>query len=109
MSDEGGPAIAYAVVELRRGPRWSAGVTMPLIGLQLRHLRTLWRLRRAGLLLLAGPIPGEDAVRGLVICRVKDVDRVVAALERDPAVRAGRLTVAVASSAKPAQREPADP
>jgi len=112
MTEAGAPDATYAVVELRKGPGWAAGVSPGLIGLQLRHLRTLWRLRRAGLALVAGPTPGDGDLRGLVICRADDVARVLAALQRDPAVQAGRLSVRVAGGPRddnPGPTAPARP
>lgn len=101
MAPEQGAATEerYAVIELVRGPNWTAGVSAGLIGVQLRHLRTLWRLRRRGLVLIAGPVTGMEPVRGVIVVRRGDVDATLAALQDDDAIRRGRLVARVVGSA----------
>ena len=81
----------YVVIELVRGPAWTPRLTLATLGLQVRHLRTLWRLRRRGLALIAGPIATSGSVRGLVIAPRERAEEALEALNADPAVQSGRL------------------
>jgi len=66
--------------------------------LQDAHMDYLARLHEAGDLQAAGPlvIPPGSSIRGLCLCRLP-TEAVRALLERDPLVRAGRLTVRIFS------------
>jgi hypothetical protein len=81
----------YSVIELVRGPNWTPGASPHLIVTQLQHMRTLWRLRRRGLVLIAGPVPGMAPVQGLILVRARDVTATLKALHKDEAIRSGRL------------------
>lgn len=86
----------YTVIELVRGPNWTPGASPHLIVTQLRHMRTLWRLRQRGLILIAGPVPGMAPVQGLIVVHERDVPVTLRALEKDEAIRIGRLVARVA-------------
>lgn len=94
---ERGEPEPYAVIELVRGPNWAPGVSARLIGVQLRHMRTLWRLRQQRLVLVAGPVSGKEPVRGLIVVRQRDTEATLAALNEDDAIRLGRLVPRVAA------------
>lgn len=61
--------------------------------LQKGHLAYMDALHKEGKLVMAGPLLGSGAARGLVVYRVKDVAAAQALAAEDPAVKAGRLTL----------------
>jgi uncharacterized protein len=61
--------------------------------LQRQHLGHFAKMRRAGLLRVAGPIRGDDAIAGICLYRAGTPDRARRLAEDDPAVRAGMYTV----------------
>ena len=63
--------------------------------LQRRHLGHFAKMRRAGLMTVAGPIRGDDAIAGVCLYRAGTVERARRLAEDDPAVRAGRYDVRV--------------
>src|ERR1700722_6279636 len=63
--------------------------------LQRQHLGHFAKMRRAGLLSVAGPIRGDDTIAGICIYRAGTPDRARQLAEDDPAVRAGMYTVRV--------------
>lgn len=81
----------YFLVKLRKGPAWQPGTSRALLGLQIRHMRNLWRLRRRGLAVMATPVRGDGDVRGFVILKASTEQEARAAMDDDPAVVAGRL------------------
>jgi uncharacterized protein YciI len=61
--------------------------------IQGRHLGHFARMRAAGLLMVAGPIRGDEAIAGICIYRAGTPERARRLAEDDPAVRAGLFTV----------------
>ena len=61
--------------------------------LQKGHLAYMDALHTQGKLVMAGPLGGNGAMRGLVVYRVKDVGEAKALAAEDPAVKAGRLAL----------------
>lgn len=78
--------------------------------LQRRHLGHFARMRAAGLMKVAGPIRGDDAIAGICIYRADTPEQARRLAEDDPAVRAGSYVVRVMDwfTAKDAIRWPAD-
>lgn len=76
--------------------------------LQRQHLGHFAKMRRAGLMTVAGPARGDDTIAGVCIYRADTPDRARQLAEDDPAVRAGRYTVRVMNwlTAKDAMRWP---
>jgi uncharacterized protein YciI len=63
--------------------------------LQRRHLGFNAKMRAAGLMMVAGPISGDDAIAGICVYRAGSVQHARRLAEDDPAVRAGRFVVRV--------------
>jgi uncharacterized protein YciI len=63
--------------------------------LQRQHLGHFAKMRRAGLMTVAGPIRDDDAIAGICLYRAGTVERARRLAEDDPAVRAGRFEVRV--------------
>ena len=61
--------------------------------LQKEHLAYMDGLHKQGKLVMAGPLAGNGAARGVVVYRVKDVAAAQALAAEDPAVKAGRLVL----------------
>jgi uncharacterized protein YciI len=61
--------------------------------LQKGHLAYMTSLHQQGKLVMAGPLGGNGAMRGLVVYRVKDVAAAKALAADDPAVKAGTLAL----------------
>lgn len=61
--------------------------------LQKGHLAYMDGLHKDGKLVMAGPLLGSGAARGVVVYRVKDVAAAQALAAGDPSVKAGRLTL----------------
>jgi uncharacterized protein YciI len=65
-------------------------------------------MRKAGFMMVAGPIVGDDTVAGISIYIAASVEEAREFAENDPAVRAGRFRIEVMSwlTAKEALRRP---
>jgi uncharacterized protein YciI len=61
--------------------------------LQQQHLGHFDKLRRAGYMMVAGPIAGEDDIAGISVYRAGSVEEARMLAQDDPAVRAGRFEV----------------
>ncbi len=84
---------AYQFGLLRRGPAWSAERTPASDSIQAGHLANIGRMAEAGILVAAGPLLDGGDLRGVLVFRADSVERLRAEVARDPAVRAGRLTL----------------
>jgi len=82
----------YYLVKLVKGSEWKPGMSLSLIDLQFKHMQNLWRLQRAKKTVLSGPLADDGEIRGIVIFKVDTEEEVRELIERDPAVRAGRLS-----------------
>ena len=84
----------YYMVFLRRGPAWTTAVTPETTKVNQGHRANIDRLTKEGLMVVAGPFEGtsgERALAGIFILRVPSMEAARAAVETDPAVRAGRF------------------
>lgn len=82
----------YFLVKLIKGPDWKPGLTPGLLALQVRHMRNLWRLRRAKKAVLSAPLADGGDIRGIVVFKVADEKEAEDLIRTDPAVQAGRLS-----------------
>jgi uncharacterized protein YciI len=78
--------------------------------IQRQHLGHFSRMRAAGLLMVAGPVRGDEAIAGICFYRVDTPERARKLAEDDPAVRAGLYVPRVRTwfTAKDAIHWPAD-
>ena len=93
---ESGPPAAfdqYQLVLLERRPDAPELDEQAGDSLQRQHLGHFARMRAAGLMTVAGPIRGDDAIAGICIYRADTPERARRLAEDDPAVRAGRYTI----------------
>jgi uncharacterized protein YciI len=60
--------------------------------LQAGHLENMRRMATSGDLVIAGPVEDGGELRGILVFRTQDVGRIETLLDRDPSVRARRLT-----------------
>jgi uncharacterized protein YciI len=89
----------YYVVLLLKGPAWTAEPTPDAERLLQEHAVYLSKLSAAGQALLAGPVAGDDDLRGLVIVKANSSDEAKALASADPAVAGGRLMADVVAFA----------
>jgi uncharacterized protein YciI len=61
--------------------------------IQTGHLANLRKMADSGDLVLAGPFENEGRLRGVLVFRTQDVERIRELVAEDPAVKAGRLGV----------------
>jgi uncharacterized protein YciI len=80
---------------LEKGPGWTPGDTPELAKIQEGHLAHLTAMWKAGKLVLAGPLEDAGDWRGVLIYRTKTLEEAQALANDDPAVKAGRLKVAM--------------
>lgn len=78
--------------------------------IQRQHLGHFARMRAANLLMVAGPVRGDDAIAGICLYRAGTPERATKLAEDDPAVRAGLYVPRVRTwfTAKDAIRWPDD-
>ena len=84
----------YYMVFLRRGPTWTAAPTPEATAVSRGHRANIDRLTKEGLMVVAGPFEGtsgDRALAGIFILRVASMEAAKAAVETDPAVKAGRF------------------
>ena len=84
----------YYMVFLRRGPAWTTAVTPETTKVNQGHRANIDRLTKEGLMVVAGPFEGtsgDRALAGIFILRVPSMEAARAAVETDPAVKAGRF------------------
>jgi uncharacterized protein YciI len=84
----------YYMVFLRRGPAWTAEPTPEATRVSQAHRANIDRLTKEGLMVVAGPFEGtsgERALAGIFILRVPSMEAATAAVDTDPAVKAGRF------------------
>jgi uncharacterized protein YciI len=86
----------YYVAFLRRGPAWSAEDSEANRKLGEGHMANIERLAAEGTLVLAGPFvdsEGAGDLAGIFVLAVDSLAAARAAIDSDPAVKAGRFTV----------------
>jgi uncharacterized protein YciI len=96
LDREGGPPgefDLYQLVLLERAPDAPELDEQTANIIQRQHLGHFARMRAAGLMTVAGPISGDDAIAGICIYRADTPERARRLAEDDPAVRAGRFVV----------------
>jgi uncharacterized protein YciI len=96
VDNEGAPPAEfdhYQLVLLERAPGAPELDEETANTLQRQHLGHFARMRAAGLMTVAGPIRGDDAIAGICIYRAGTPERARRLAEDDPAVRAGRYVV----------------
>ena len=84
----------YYMVFLRRGPAWTTAVTPETTRVNQGHRANIDRLTKEGLMVVAGPFEGtsgDRALAGIFILRVASLEAAKAAVDTDPAVKAGRF------------------
>ena len=84
----------YYMVFLRRGPAWRAATTADVTAVSRAHRANIDRLTKEGLMVVAGPFEGtsgDRALTGIFILRVASMEAAKAAVDSDPAVKAGRF------------------
>lgn len=84
----------YYMVFLRRGPAWTAAATPEATKVSQGHRANIDRLTKEGLMVVAGPFEGtsgDRALAGIFILRVTSMEAAKAAVDTDPAVKAGRF------------------
>ncbi len=59
--------------------------------LQRGHLENIGKMAESGDLVIAGPLEDGDDLRGILIFRTRDAERIQELVARDPAIQAGRL------------------
>lgn len=81
----------YYLGLLYRGPAWTKGETPETRAIQEGHMANINRMADLGALVAAGPIEGDQDLRGIFVFRVKSADEARALAAQDPAIKAGRL------------------
>ena len=84
----------YFVVFLKAGPVRSQ-TEAEAAALQKGHLAHLSRMYQEGYTSLTGPFGNDGEIRGIVVYNTATLEQAKELAERDPAVKAGRLTVEV--------------
>jgi uncharacterized protein YciI len=79
---------SHAFCLVLRGPAWT-GASRPDAG----HERFVGSLRAAGALAAGGPVEDDPDLLGIIIFRGSSTDEARKALDQDPAVRSGRISI----------------
>jgi uncharacterized protein len=98
LNPESGPPDdfdQYQLVLLERSPEAPELDDEAGERLQRQHLGHFAKMRRAGLMTVAGPVSGDDIIAGICVYRADTPDRARELAQDDPAVRAGRFNVRV--------------
>ncbi len=82
--------VSYTFVLLHRGPNWTANATSGVRRVLKSHAKHLARLRGRGALIATGAIEGTGELRGILVFDA-DTAATRRAVEKDPAVKAGRF------------------
>jgi uncharacterized protein len=89
----------YYMGFLRRGPAWSAEQTPEVKRLGEGHMAHIRAMGATGKLLLAGPFEIEgtppNAIAGILLFDVPDIEEARVMASEDPAVKAGRFQLEV--------------
>ena len=78
---------------LTRGPAWTPEQTDATRKIQEGHMANINRMAELGALKAAGPIDGDQRLRGIFIFKVKTADEARTLAASDPAIQAGRLAL----------------
>lgn len=85
----------YVLGLLQRGPRYDDGDSPESQELQRAHLAHIRRMTEAGKYLITGPFLDSGDMRGLTVLATDSPEEGAAWMADDPAVQAGRFTVAI--------------
>jgi uncharacterized protein YciI len=80
---------------LVKGPKWSAEESPERAKIQEGHMAHLTAMNKAGKLVVAGPFMDDGDWRGILIYRTKTIEEAQSLANDDPAVKTGRLRVAM--------------
>lgn len=83
----------FVIVLLKRGADHTNRTSPELDELQKAHLDHLWKLHKAGELVVMGPVLDDGEIRGFAIYRVDSVERALELAQDDPGVKAGLFVV----------------
>ena len=87
------PMVSYQIGLLKRGPKWTPERTPETARLQADHLAHIGKMAESGKLVVAGPFADGGDLRGVFLFRADSMEEAKAMSGKDPAVKAGRLTV----------------
>jgi uncharacterized protein YciI len=87
------PTVPHQFGLLMRGPNQEPRPKELAAEIQKGHIANLEAMHAAGILVAAGPFGDGGDHRGIVVFRAKGYDEVFDAVEKDPAIRAGRLVL----------------
>jgi uncharacterized protein YciI len=87
------PVVPYQFGFLVRGPNTAERTKERAAEVQKGHMANLEAMHAAGLLVAAGPFGDGGDYRGIVVFKAQAWDQVFDAIERDPAIRTGRLAL----------------
>ena len=96
------PMATYQFGLLRKGAQWTPKRTPTTDSLQAGHMANIHRMAAEGALIGAGPFLDGKDLRGVFIFGSDSAAAVRPLAERDPAIRAGRLTLDLYSWFAPA-------
>lgn len=80
---------------LHKGPNWTPEDGEEIRRQQRQHLALLFRLRDEGILLLSGPIPEGDPLRGIVALQADSIEQVRGYFQGDAHLESGRLNLEI--------------
>lgn len=83
----------YYLGLLTRGPGYTKGETSETKRIQEGHMANINRMADLGALVAAGPIEGDQDLRGIFVFRVKSAEEARALAAEDPAIKAQRLAL----------------
>ncbi|MBL7922803.1 MAG: hypothetical protein JNL88_01255 [Bacteroidia bacterium] len=86
----------YYLVFLKKGPDRSHD-SLTAATIQKEHLAHLGKMHESGKMCMAGPVGGDEEIRGICIYNVGSKEEAASCASADPAVKAGRLVVEVRS------------
>ena len=92
----------YLIGFLNRGPAWTPEQTDETRRIQEGHMANISRMVDLGALVAAGPMEGDQPLRGIFVFKGKTADEARALAAEDPAIKAGRLTLDLHPWAGPA-------
>ncbi len=81
----------YVMVFLMRGDKALEYSDKELEELQAGHMANMAEMEEAGKLIMAGPFGDDTEYRGILIMDTETLDEAKEMVEKDPAIKAGRL------------------
>jgi uncharacterized protein YciI len=83
----------YVLGLLSRGPKWTPEDTAETRRIQEGHMANIKKMAETGKLIVAGPIGGNEDLRGIFIFQGVNLEEARAMADRDPAIQSGRLVL----------------